>query len=85
MNVRNPVSEGLFIPCLLFRSSPILGGKHNWTRGFHRPSKTIFLIFSLHVLLCYLQIKLLLNQANGDFLHNLSSVMCLLREMTVPR
>ena len=34
---------------LMLRSHPILVGKRNWTRGFHRPTKTLFLTFSLQV------------------------------------
>ena len=45
--IRNSVLEVLFIPCLILRSSPIFSGKPNWTRGFHRPSKTRFLRFPL--------------------------------------
>ena len=35
----------MFIPRLLLRFPPTLAGKRNWMRGFHRPSKTRFLMF----------------------------------------
>ena len=42
-NLRNILLEGLFIPQLMLRFPSILSGKHNWMRGFHRPSKMRFL------------------------------------------
>ena len=46
-NLRNDISEGLFNPRLMLHLPPILAGKCKWMRGFHRPSKMIFLRFRL--------------------------------------
>ena len=43
--IRNPVLEVLFILRLMLRSPPILAGKRNRWRCFHRTSKTRFQIF----------------------------------------
>ena len=47
LNIRNLVLENLFILRLMLRSPPILAGKRNWARNFHRTSKTRFMRFSL--------------------------------------
>ena len=52
LNIRNPVLEGLCVPHLVLHSPPMLAYKRNLMCGFHRPSKTIFLRFSLCVSHC---------------------------------
>ena len=58
LNIRNPVSEVLFIPCLMLCSPPILAGKRNWPLGFHRPSKTRLLRLSLFFALFVIKLSL---------------------------
>ena len=50
----------------MLRFPPILAGKRNWMRGFHRPSKMIFLIFRLHISHPHLHSEIFYVGANAE-------------------